>query len=214
MSMIARKTFATTATMLAALVVMSAPAPAADGTIAIDESGFNEFAAAIQPLPAGGTRPYRKRIGVCPFCKTVTLCSGEWSVSVTDLTFTITTDVIRISGQASGTYHCHFVPVHWTAILTADADVTYSAAENAVVVRTRSAVIEKSRITVPRLGSIPVGIRADFTPSLTLPPFPVTSARLRFESSNGAEHLRLTPRNVSVRQRSGYLELQSDVKVW
>lgn len=191
------------AAVLMGFGLTAAPALAADGTVTVHESTFNEFAGKIEPLRASGTRPVRQTIGICPFCVTITVCSGEWTVSVTRLNFDITPDNVFVTGQVSGTYNCTFLTIPWPAVLTAEVDVTYDAEDNVVLVETESAIVD-----VPILGA------RDFKDSLTLPPLPVSTALLHFETSQGPEFLRLSPRNITLEKKSGYLELEGDVILW
>jgi hypothetical protein len=54
----------------------------------------------------------------------------------------------------------------------------------------------------------------DVAPSLTLPPIPVVTGLVYFETSRGIVDLRVSPQNVTLSKRNGYVEIQGDVSVW
>ncbi len=62
--------------------------------------------------------------------------------------------------------------------------------------------------------TVPLPVHFDVAPALSLPPIPLTTALLSFETAAGPQQLRLTPGQVLLAKRNGYLELQSSVNLW
>jgi hypothetical protein len=173
------------------------------GIIKIYESTFNEFGNSLGTIRRSGTHPIRKRACIPVLgCHTVTLCSGEWTVNISDLDFTITTEGINVTGQVSGTYNC-WITIPFPGTVAASADVTYSEDQRAVRVD-----IGTLSISVPILGTINI---PSINPSES---FPVDTAHFYFETAMGPERLRLTPYNISLTKRNGCIELQGNAVLW
>jgi hypothetical protein len=62
--------------------------------------------------------------------------------------------------------------------------------------------------------TVPLPVHFDVAPALSLPPIPLTTALLSFETAAGPQQLRLTPGQIFLAKRNGYLELQSSVNLW
>ena len=59
--------------------------------------------------------------------------------------------------------------------------------------------------------TVPLPIHINVAPALSLPPIPVTTAVFSFETARGPESLFLTPTQIQLAKRDGYLELRADV---
>lgn len=175
--------------------------PSPDGIIKIYDSTFEEFADSLGTIRESGTHPIKKTVCFVG-CVTITLCSGEWAVNISNLDFTITTGNINITGQVSGTYNC-WITIPFPGTVSASSIVTYSESQRAIRID-----IDSLSINVPILGTINI---PSLSPSES---FPVNTAYFYFETAIGPEWLRLSPYNVSLTQRNGYIELQGNAVLW
>jgi hypothetical protein len=189
---------------------------ATDGTVRVYTSTFNELAAAVTPLPVSGQNPVQINERVCFLgaCWTirVRICDGNWSGNVENLNFTISTlDGVKMSGVAHGTFSC-VIDIPWSAVISADADVTYNSALRAILVRT-SAQPVRPCVSVPAVG--PLCLRSiDIGPAMTLDPVPVATTPFYFRTSTGQTRLNATPQNPVVQVENGFISLETDVLFW
>jgi hypothetical protein len=184
-------------------------AQAPHGIIKVYESTFNELADAIEPLTASGRKRVRATIGPCPFCTTITICDSVWTVDVRQLHFDINTTQVDITGEVNASW-CGF---SFNGNLSTTGDVTYSAGQNAVLVTTGSTSV-KPFFELPVIGKINLPFTINAAPSLTLDPIPVSTALFSFKTARGPRSLRLTPKNIRLYKRDGYIELQSHATIW
>ena len=178
-----------------------------DSVIRVYESTFNELAAAIEPLQMNGRYKLRVRVGWCPLCKTITICDSAWTVNVTQLDFDIDATDVDVTGKVNASW----CSIPFSADLNATGDVAYSSGQEAVLVTMGSTSIQPYfyfwgyRVNLPTQN---VG------PTLNLDPIPVTTAWFSFETARGSRSLRMTPNSTSLFKQDGYIELQSDFRVW
>lgn len=194
--------------VLLAVVFLALPAAAADGVIKIYQSTFNELGDKLTPIhfesPTNGSAhpiwwPWGEK-----------LCAGDWRAKVTGVNFVITPSQVRIMGTVEATWTCVFdFPL--TGMFNTTGNVSYSASQNAVRVTVNPVTLQLAW-NGPFGIQITQSIRID--QGLNIPPIPVTTASFHFETARGPARLRLTPHNIVVIKRSGYIELQADVRLW
>jgi hypothetical protein len=189
------------------LLLPAQQANAADGTIEIRESTFNELAKKLEPIrfksPRDGAPHPVKILGVG--------CEGHWTAEVTGTTFKITGDTgtepgkITVTGKINAIWTCGgHIPI--PATFTTNAHAIYD--ENGRQVRIN---VDPIRVTL-NFGLFSRTI--DVAEGLDLPTIPVTATALFFEAEDGPQMLRLQPYHVQVNERNGFLELQADVQLW
>jgi hypothetical protein len=186
--------------------------PTGRSILRIYESTFNELAERIEPLRWSGnhkfkvctlTNPITKK---CVYRQTIYDC--DYQARVTNLRFDITPSRILITGDVNA----EWCGVSFDNKLETTASVTYSGASDAVRVTVNPTSIQP----VLKLGGyeVPLPIHMNVAPSLTLPPFPISTGLFHFATAGGPIALRLSPSHVSVSRRDGYLELQAHVTLW
>ncbi|HEY7647913.1 MAG TPA: hypothetical protein VID04_02820 [Methylomirabilota bacterium] len=195
---------------LALLLLALAPAAARaqGGTVRVYQATFNELASRIQPLTMSGR--YRLQFTAQTWLGPVTwtVCDSAWSATVTQLSFSITPGAATLNGRVDATW-CNLA---FNSNLAMNVDVRYEPQQKLVYVSTSPTAIQ------PRFNVLGQNIALPFTidvaPSLTLPPIPVVTGLVYFETSRGIVDLRVSPQNVTLSKRNGYVEIQGDVSVW
>lgn len=195
---------------LAALVAtgaLAAPAAAQDGIVTVRESAFNELAGALEPLTLSGHKTLEVSIATFWGPVRITVCDSDWTATVRDLAFDIRPATVEVTGDVEASW----CGLNFTGDLLTTGDVGYSAGPNAVVVSVASTSVQ------PRFSIFGIDVRLpaiNVGPTLSLPPIPVRTAFVRFETAAGPTDLRVTPHNVFLTKRNGFIELRSDVAVW
>lgn len=206
---------------LLAVVVMASPPAGSDGVIQVFASTFNELADKLEPIrfasPTNGpAHPIRVKI---PFDGTKTVCGGHWRADVTNVDFTISTaGGVRVSGPVHATWTCGPVTLPFDGTFSTNATVTYNATVRVIQTTVNSANVHLCFSGT--LSGILSGIGIDFcrdidiSTGLNFPPIPVRGAAFHFETAAGPTLLRLTPQNVVVTPKDGFVEVQGDVTLW
>lgn len=207
--------------LLLTTLALALPAWGADGVIEVYDSTFDELAHALEPIrfssPTNGSA-YPLQVTIDPpFFDpyTIKLCDGNWTARVTGVDFTITPSQVLVTGQVSATYTC-VVDFHLSGSFNTTADVTYNSTQNQLKVTVNPATVQLkwTAIDIPGFGEISFSRSIRVDQGLQVPPIPVRSAALNFETAEGPELLRLSPYNIAVIKRYGYIELQGDVILW
>jgi hypothetical protein len=194
---------------LAAVLALAAlaaarPAAAQDSVVRIYDSTLDKLAATVQPITVRG----RHRASIFVFGLELTLCDSAYAATVSGLRFATTPASIQISGRVDATW-CGLA---FRAPLATTADVSYSAPQRAIVVRVAPTSVEPRFVL---LGvELPLPVRLDVGPTLSVPPVPVGVAQVGFQGVHGPVTLRFEPRNAAIARRSGHLEVRSDFTVW
>lgn len=198
---------------LLALVTVPAPVSAADGTVKVYDSTFNEFAAAIQPLQVTGHYNFGITIDLGLFGRhRITICSSDYAATVSALRFRINPNNAIVDGSITASW-CGLT---FTSSLLTTGNIFYNQADQTVRFSFGGTNIQPcftiSFMGIPFTMCVPVQINVG--PTFNVPPLPVRTALISFESTGGARRMRMTPRNVTLVKRAGYIELQSDVSFW
>ncbi len=183
------------------LIVLAAPLAAQDGSVKVYESTFNELAARIEPLTLAGHYAWG-----CSFLGCI--CDSDWTATVTQLRFGITTAQVTLTGRVDA----QWCGLSFNSTLNTTGNVTYSATQNAIFVTVNPTSIQPCFQILFANVCLPVWINVSST--MNLPPIPVGIAYLRLETPRGAQPVRITPSNISLLKRNGYVEIQANVTLW
>lgn len=190
------------------LVLCSSDVRGQTATLQVHQAAFNALASAVQPVTMTGqyhlTAPVWTPFGTVH----VTVCNSAWSATVSQLAFTIDSSAVRVSGRVDA----RWCGVSFNAAITTTASVAYQTAQEAITVTVNPTAIQPRFNVLGHNVTLPVSI--NIAPALSLPALPVTTALLQIETANGPVALRMSPRNISLTRRNGYLELQGSVNVW
>lgn len=190
-------------------IVGGGPAMAQDVNLRVEEVTFDEFAAAIQPMPINGQYAFRTTINLGIFGRhTITWCDSAYSGSVDGLKFDIDTTDIEIEGDVSLSW-CGFRFGAPGPELSAIGDVTYNTADSTIRFSFTSATVQPSITAFGRVIHLPVSI--NIAPTFNIPPLHFGSTVMFFSTVDGAYYAHMTPTSVTVRKRNGYIELTSNV---
>src|SRR5436190_11239840 len=185
----------------------AAPCAAQTTTIRVYESTFDEVAAKLQPVQLSGRHAFTVSAWTPFGPATMTICDSAWNATVSQLKFSITPVAVGITGRLDARW-CN---ISFFAALSTSANVTYSAGQKAMLVSVNPTSLQPSFSVLGYNVALPVFINV--APYLTLPPIPFDVAPLQFETARGPVSLRVSPENVSLNKRSGYMEIQADVVV-
>ena len=185
---------------------------AADGTIKVYESTFNEFIDAVEPIKITGNYNLSFTINAGIFgTHTISLCNSSYSATVTGLSFDITSSAVTADGDVSASW-CN---VSFTSSeLDATGDIYYSSSISSVVFDFTSASVKPcASITFPVVGTLNVCLpfSINIAPTLSIPPVYVGPALISYETGAGTSTLLMTPSNMALQKRDGYIEFTSDV---
>ncbi len=183
------------------LAFTAAPLAAQDGTVKVYESTFNELAGRIEPLVLTGHYAWGCGFWGC-------ICDSDWTATVTQLSFGITTAQATLTGRVDA----QWCGLSFNSTLNTTGDVTYSAGQNAILVTVNPTSIQPCFRILWANVCLPVWITVSDT--MNLPPIPVGIAYFGFETARGTDTLRMTPSNISLLKRNGYVELQANVNLW
>lgn len=206
----------------AAGIVAVGPAqlvPEQPSIIKIYESTFNDFARAIEPALISGHYTFSITIDAGWFGKhTFTICDSDYTARVSGLDFDITPGSVDVEGD---------VTVDWCGLsfsssqLDATGNVYYSSSDKAVRFSFSSANVQPCftiNVDIGWLGfhesfTVCLPLNINIAPTLNIPPVPIGTSIIYFETAGGPRQLYIQPRNVSLIKRGGYVELQSDVSI-
>jgi hypothetical protein len=192
-------------------------APTGRGTVRVYDSLLNKIAKQLEPLRRNGSYQYKAGctcvLGVCGCAVSVTC---DWTVRVDDLKLSVQPTRIRITGDL----HASWCNIPFSAPVQTTANVQYVSHMPSV-----EGLATKSFI---RISVNPTSIQPNFpisgyTAKLPIhinvaPSFswrvPVETASFGFENIGGLQSLRLSPTQVNLIKRNGYLELQAQVGLW
>jgi len=185
-----------------------------DAVVEIRESLFNEAAAAIEPIRVTGRKEWRVPDWV-PLVGGEAICDPEYTADVTGITLGIAPG--GVTGRAR--IRAHWCGQAFTADVDTTGDIVYDPAERHFLVTIApTSVTPKFVITIDvRLKEykfeVPLPVTIDLA-GITAPPIRVRSFFFTYETSKGSGTLHGTPRNLVLFKRNGYLELQSDLRLW
>lgn len=185
-----------------------------DAVVELRESVFNEAAAAIEPIRLTGRKEWRVPDWV-PVVGGNAICDPEYTADVTGITLGIAPEGVGV--------HAH-VRAHWcgqafTAEVDTTGDVAYDpAARHILVTIDPTSVTPRFVVTIDvRVAryqfEVPLPVTIDLA-GITAPPIRVQSFFFTYETSRGSGTLHGTPRDLALIKRQGYVELQSDLRLW
>ena len=192
-----------------ALAAQFTTARAAEVTIRVNASTFNQFLGVLQPIAFSGRYRLRTTIDAGILGRhTITWCDSAYAGFVTGLTIDINSSRIRALGD---------VAFSWCGLsfgapgreLTAIGDLTYQAANDTLRLRFSSAVVRPTFNVLGNVIQLPVSV--DVGPMLNIPPFPIGRTVVAFEMPGGARSLLMEPVNVGVAKGAGFVTISTDV---
>jgi hypothetical protein len=188
-------------------------APTGRGKVRIYESLLNKIAEEMEPLRMDGS--YTFKAGCTEFgCVVRKTC--DWTARVDGLKLSVRPEGIRLTGDLSASW----CDISFSAPVQTTGNVEYvTHMPSAEGVATQSFV----RIRVDPTDIQPrfpiAGYEAKLPIDINVAPsfswrVPVETALFAFENVGGVQRLRLTPTQVNLLKRNGYLELQAHVGLW
>ncbi|MDH3514468.1 MAG: hypothetical protein OEM83_06305 [Gammaproteobacteria bacterium] len=198
-------------------VALATASPVASAeTVRIYTSTFNEFSNAILPVTLTGRYKLTFTIDLGWLGRhTITLCNSAYSATVSTLTFGISTSAVTAGGKVSARW-CNIT--FGDSQLSATGNVYYSAGDDNVHFTFTSASVKPcasirfSAIDQTLTVCLPVSINV--APTLNIPPLAIGIAVISHGSPTGQRAVFMTPNNISLVKRNGYLEFQTDVSFW
>lgn len=200
---------------LGVVLVTGTPTAVAE-TVKVYTSTFNEFSNSILPVTLSGSYKLSFTVDLGLFGKhTITLCNSTYSATVSTLTFSISTTAVTAGGKVSARW-CNITFAD--SQLNATGNVYYSAADGNVHFAFSSASVKPcASIRFPvinRTLTVCLPVNINVAPTLNIPPLAIRTTVISHESAGGQRNIFMTPRNISLVKRNGYLELQTDVSFW
>jgi hypothetical protein len=191
-------------------------------TIKVYNATFNQLADKVAPLHLNGH--YTFNVTAClpgtSVCNTTPICSSDWTVTITQLRFAITPAGIQVTGNGNAA---------WCGVGTGFSLETSASVSHVETLRIVHAPIP----AVPRTDEIVVTVKPTSVQpvlklggnSVALPihinvasalsfPMPLGASLMSFETPTGPRQLRLSPTQISLIMRNGYIEIQSGVSIW
>jgi len=178
-----------------------------DAILEVRESAFNRAAATIEPVRKTGHYKFTVdlRLG------TVTVCDSDWTTDVSGITLGIAPGRVSVRAKA----RAHWCDQAFTADIDTTGDIVYDPARRHFLI-----TINPTSVT-PRLVvtfmdwkfEVPLPFTINLA-QITAPPIPVRSFFFTYETSKGSGTLHGTPRDVALVKRQGYIELQSNLRLW
>ena len=195
-------------TLMLALL-LSGGAAAQDLDLRVDESTFDEFADAIQPIQITGRFRFATTIDLGIFGKhTITWCDSAYAGTVDGLEFDINSVRIRAQGDAAFTW-CNIGFGGPGKELSATGDVTYNSGNSTLNFTFSSATVQPSFSAFGFTIWLPVSI--NIAPTFNIPPLRIGSTSISFATAQGTRYLRVRPLNVAAVKRNGYIQLTSSL---
>jgi hypothetical protein len=190
---------------------LAAPsAGAADATINVYESTFNNFANALKPLTITGHYKFRVTVDLGILGRHgLTICDSDWTATVTSLSFHISPGGVNVDGGVDVSW-CHIS--FSSSQLGGSGNVYYSTVDHAVHFSFSSASVQPCFSIGGWDVCLPISISVN--PTLNIPSLPIRPSLVHFETASGPKQLRLDPTNVSLTKQSGYVQLRSDAHIW
>jgi len=205
-----------------AVVQPHRPLPSNKVILRVYESTFNGLASAVGTLKLTGHYTYRVTACVpgTSICTSTEVCSSDWTATVTNLRFTISPSKIAVTGQG----HASWCGVSTPFTLETTADVTKTSmllglpgraaprTEDAILVRVRPTDVQPV-VNIPGY-AVKLPIHFNVAPAFALPPIPLATSLVSFETAAGSRSLRLSPSQAAIAKRDHYLELQAGLRLW
>jgi hypothetical protein len=184
--------------------------PMGRGSIKLYASALNEVGEKIEPVVFAGR--YRFRTCSCipgtSICDCLNICNSDYTARVTRLRFAIGAERVRVTGRVDA----RWCGASFDAALETTANVAYRSAHRAILVDVGPTNVQPVFHVAGYEVKLP--LRINVAPALTLPPIPVATGLVHFETGQGPRSLRLSPSHVTLAQRDGHLELQAHVTLW
>jgi hypothetical protein len=192
------------------------------GTVRVYESLLNKIASRLEPLRMNGRYHFEAGCTCVPLvgCGCVVSVTCDWTARVNDLNLSIRPARIRITGNL----HATWCDIPFSAPVETTADVEYVTrmapvggprggwgTKDLVRVRVNPTSIQPRFTISGYVAKLPIHINVAPSFSWRLP---VDTALLAFENAGGVQRLRLSPTQVSLIKRNGYLEMQAQVGLW
>jgi hypothetical protein len=193
-------------------------APTGGGKVRVYDSLLNKIAKQLEPLRRNGSYHYEAGCGCVPGlgCTCAVSVTCDWTVRVDDLKLSVQQAGIRVTGDLRANW-CN---IPFSAPVQTTANVEYVshmpsaeglATKHFVRIRVQPTSIQPQFGISGYTAKLPVHINV--APSFSWR-VPVETASFAFENAGGVQSLRLTPTQVNVIKRNGYLELQAQVGLW
>jgi hypothetical protein len=195
-------------------------APTARGTVRVYESLLNKIASELDPLRMNGSYQFKAGCTCLPVvgCGCAVSKTCDWTARVDDLKLSVRTTGIRITGDV----HARWCDIPFSTPVQTTADVEYLShsvpmsgggwgTKSFIRVRVNPTSIQPRFTIAGYVAKLPVHINV--APSFRWQ-LPVETALFSFETSEGVQRLRLSPTQMNLIKRTGYLELQAQVGLW
>ncbi len=191
-------------------------------TIKVYDATFNQLADKVAPLYLNGH--YTFDVTTCvpgtSLCNTTTVCSSDWTVTITQLRFAIKPAGIQVTGNGNAswcgvgtgfTLQTSATLSHTETVRIVHAPIPSVPQAEAIVVTVKPTSVQP----VLKLGQYSVGlpIHINVAPALSFP-MPLSPSLMSYETPSGPRQLRLSPIQISLITRNGYIEMQSGVSIW
>lgn len=190
-------------------------APTARGTVRVYDSLLNKIADRLEPLRTNGRYQFKEGCTCLPLvgCGCAVSVTCDWTVRVDDLKLSVQPAGIRITGDL----HARWCDIPFSAPVQTTADLEYLShptglgTNSLVRIRVNPTSIQPRFTISGYVAKLPVHINV--APSFSWR-VPVETAPFSFETSDGVQRLRLSPTQVNLIKRNGYLELQAQIGLW
>lgn len=197
---------------LAALLFLPARPPEAADTVRIYASTFDKFVNSI-PLQATGRYKFQVTINLGLLGRhKITVCDSNYTAIVSGMKFAIAPSNVRADGDLSATW----CGLSFGGKVSSTGNIYYASGDKTVRFDFWSAAVQPS-FTVNVFGftfTVRLPMHVNVAPTLEIPPLPVRSTRISFETADGPRNLYMTPHDVTLVKRDGYIELDSNVSFW
>jgi hypothetical protein len=193
-------------------------APTGRGTVRVYDSLLNKIAGSLEPLRRNGSYHYEAGCTCLPVvgCGCAVSVTCDWTVRIDDLKLSVQPARIRITGDLRANW-CNIpfsAPVETTAnveYVSHMPSVEGLATKHFVRIRVSPTSIQPRFTISGYTAKLPIHINVGPSFSWRVP---VETASFAFENVGGVQRLRLSPTQVNVIKRNGYLELQAQVGLW
>jgi len=187
---------------------------APDAVLEVRESAFNEAAAALEPIQFMGRKEWNVPDWV-PVGGGKAICNPNYTVDLTGVKVGIAPEGVSVRAHV----RARWCGQAFTADIDTTGDIEYvpdrrhflvtiaptSVTPNFVI--TIDIYVDEYKFEVPLPITIDLG-------QITVPPIRVRTFSFAFWTSKGSDELHATPRDLTLVKKDGYMELQSNVRLW
>ena len=186
------------------------------------ESTFNGLASAVGPLKLTGHYTYNVTacLPATSICGSTQVCESDWTATVTNLRFTISPSKIAVTGQGTASWCGVSAPFTLETVAEVTKTTLILGLQGRAGTRTEDAILVSVRPTdvQPVLSirgySVTLPIHFNVAPAFALPPIPLATSLVSYETATGAHNVRLSPSQSTIVKRDHYVELQTGLKLW